>query len=73
MIDPGLKDRVVLITAANNPYGIGASVASAFAAQGAKVFLDYLRQLGATTAIDPWEARTFPGAASYWAQQLTSR
>lgn len=34
MLDPGLKDRVVLITGGNNPYGIGAATAKAFAAQG---------------------------------------
>ncbi len=38
MIDLGLKDKVVLITGANNPYGIGAATAKAFAAQGARVF-----------------------------------
>jgi 3-oxoacyl-[acyl-carrier protein] reductase len=48
MIDPGLKEKVVLITGANNPHGIGAGIARAFAAQGAKVFLHYLR--GAETA-----------------------
>ncbi len=26
MIDPGLKEKVVLITGANNPHGIGAGV-----------------------------------------------
>ena len=43
MIDPGLKDKVVLITGANNPYGIGAATARAFAAQGARVFLHFFR------------------------------
>jgi NAD(P)-dependent dehydrogenase (short-subunit alcohol dehydrogenase family) len=32
MIDPGLKEKVVLITGANNPCGIGAGMARAFAA-----------------------------------------
>ncbi|UCE22752.1 MAG: SDR family oxidoreductase [Candidatus Aminicenantes bacterium] len=41
MIDTGLKDKVVLVTGAN--HGIGAAVAAAFAEQGAKVFLNYLR------------------------------
>ena len=31
MIDYGLKDRVALITGANNPQGIGATTAFAFA------------------------------------------
>ncbi len=39
MIDPKLEGKVVLITGANNPYGIGAAIAHAFAAQGAKVLL----------------------------------
>ena len=43
MIDPQLDGKVVLITGANNPYGIGAAVAKAFARQGAKVLLTYLR------------------------------
>ena len=41
MIDPGLDGKVVLITGANNPYGIGAATAKAFAAQGARVFLHF--------------------------------
>src|ERR1017187_5456923 len=49
MIDPGLREKVVLITGANNPYGIGAGIARAFAAQGAKIFLHYLRQAEAST------------------------
>ena len=43
MKDPGLKGKVVLIIGANNPYGIGAATARAFAAQGARVFLHFLR------------------------------
>ena len=43
MIDYGLKDRVALITGANNPQGIGAASALAFARQGAKVALVYKR------------------------------
>ena len=45
MIDPGLKDKVVLVTGGNNPYGIGAAIAKTFAAEGAKVFVTYLRQI----------------------------
>lgn len=41
MADYGLKDRVVLITGANNPQGIGAATAFAFAREGAKVVLVY--------------------------------
>ena len=41
MIDYGLKDRVVIVTGANNPWGIGATTALAFAREGAKVVLIY--------------------------------
>lgn len=41
MINYGLKDRVALITGANNPQGIGATTAFAFAREGAKVVLVY--------------------------------
>ena len=41
MADYGLKDRVALITGANNPQGIGAATALAFAREGAKVVLVY--------------------------------
>ena len=43
MVDYGLKDRVVLITGANNPQGIGAATARAFAREGARVVLVYKR------------------------------
>ena len=43
MIDYGLKDRVALITGANNPWGIGATTTLAFAREGAKVVLVYKR------------------------------
>ena len=41
MINYGLKDRVAIITGANNPQGIGAATALAFAREGAKVVLIY--------------------------------
>lgn len=43
MINTGLKDKVVLITGTNNPYGIGAGIAKAFAEEKAKIFLHYFR------------------------------
>lgn len=44
MIDPGLKDKVVLVTGGNNPFGIGAAVARAFATQSANSFIHFFRQ-----------------------------
>ena len=41
MINYGLKDRVALITGVNNPQGIGATTAFAFAREGAKLVLVY--------------------------------
>ena len=41
MIEYNLTDKVALITGANNPYGIGATTALAFAKEGAKVVLVY--------------------------------
>ena len=43
MVDYGLEDRVALVTGANNPQGIGATTAFAFAREGAKVVLVYKR------------------------------
>jgi 3-oxoacyl-[acyl-carrier protein] reductase len=44
MIDPGLKDKVVLVTGGNNPSGIGAAIARAFASHGARIFIHSFRQ-----------------------------
>lgn len=41
MVDYGLKDKVAIITGANNPQGIGATTAITFAREGAKVVLVY--------------------------------
>ena len=45
MVNYGLKDKVAIITGANNPQGIGAATALAFAREGAKVVLVYKRIL----------------------------
>ena len=45
MIDYGLKGRVALITGTNNPQGIGAATAYAFAREGAKLALVYKKVL----------------------------
>ena len=41
MVDYGLRDKVVLITGVNNPQGIGAATALAFAREGARLVLVY--------------------------------
>ncbi|KAA3662842.1 MAG: SDR family NAD(P)-dependent oxidoreductase [Chloroflexi bacterium] len=43
MLDTGLKGKIAIITGANNPYGIGAGIAKAFANQGIRLFLHYFR------------------------------
>lgn len=61
MIDTGLKGKTVLVTGANNPLGIGAGIARAFAEESARVFLHYLRleekksDPGRDSASDPGE------------------
>jgi 3-oxoacyl-[acyl-carrier protein] reductase len=69
MIDPQLKNKVVLITGAN--HGIGAATARAFAQQGAKVFITYYR--GDSPLPEPKLATAaaagIGGANLYWANQ----
>jgi 3-oxoacyl-[acyl-carrier protein] reductase len=73
MLDTGLRDKVVLITGANSPYGIGAATAAAFAAQGAAVFITYLGLSSASGATAPADVPTAPGEAFYRAtQQMTA-
>jgi len=67
VINPGLEDKVVVVTGANNPYGIGAAVAKAFAKQGARVFLHYFRDKG-SLAMQSTGVRS-PGEAFYRFQQ----
>jgi 3-oxoacyl-[acyl-carrier protein] reductase len=75
MLDTRLAGKIVVITGANSPYGIGAAAARAFAAQGAAVFITYLRQqidLSPQAAAEPGAA-ALPGEAFYRAtQQLTA-
>ena len=70
MIDPGLQGKTVLVTGANNPAGIGGAIAVAFAAQGASVFITYLRvppdEFGTDAAAAA--AATIPGEAFYRAR-----
>ena len=43
MVDYGLSGKVVIVTGANNPWGIGVTTALAFAREGARVVLVYKR------------------------------
>lgn len=72
MIDTGLKSKVVLVTGAN--HGIGAATAKAFAAEGAKVFINYLRLSPEDYGVSEEEANraSTPGESFYRAQQTKS-
>lgn len=74
MIDTGLAGKVVVITGANNPQGIGAGAAQAFAAQGAKAFLTYLRMSPEDFGVSAEEAQqaSAPGLPLYYALQTHS-
>jgi 3-oxoacyl-[acyl-carrier protein] reductase len=67
MINTGLENKVVLVTGAN--HGIGAATARSFAAQGAKVFIHYLRlspeEYGGISQEETRKARE-PGRAFYY-------
>ena len=43
MIDTKLENKVAMVTGANNPLGIGASIARALSKEGVKVYLQYFR------------------------------
>jgi 3-oxoacyl-[acyl-carrier protein] reductase len=70
MINAALDDKVVVVTGANNPHGIGAAVAKAFAAQRAKVFLHYFRSKNTTHK--GLGNISSPGEAFYYSQQTKS-
>src|SRR5260370_15306284 len=70
MIDTALDDKVVVVTGANKPHGIGAAVAKAFAAQRAKVFLHYFRSKNPERK--GLVNTSSPGEAFYYSQQVKS-
>lgn len=73
MIDTKLKDKVIIVTGAN--HGIGAATATAFAREGAKVFMNYLRlspsEYGGISEGEA-ESATRPGRAYYHKMQAKS-
>jgi 3-oxoacyl-[acyl-carrier protein] reductase len=73
MKDSGLKDKIALVTGAN--HGIGAATAQALAAEGAAVFMTYLR-LHQQNTTGSWagagEEDSVPGEALYHARQAVS-
>ena len=72
MIDTGLKNKVALVTGAN--HGIGAATAKALAAEGAKVFITYLRLSPESYGFnaDDLEQATTPGLPLMRAKQAES-
>ncbi len=71
MIDTGLTGKGVLITGANNPRGIGAAIACAFAREGARIFLHYFRAANPAhgNSHNTSGDQTGPGEAFYYSQQ----
>jgi 3-oxoacyl-[acyl-carrier protein] reductase len=65
MIDPGLSNKVALVTGANNPLGIGAAIARALASNGASIFIHYYRHQDEGSAGEASE----PGMELFMEQQ----
>jgi len=67
VIDTGLRGRVALVTGGN--HGVGAATARALSAQGAAVFVAYLRLPVAATGVSEAALASVPGQAFYRARQ----
>ena len=72
MVKPSLKNKTVLVTGGNNPHGIGAATARAFAAQGAAVFIHYFRQPFDSKAVKDQKELQKPGLPFFFSQQAKS-
>lgn len=70
MIDPGLQGRVALVTGANQ--GIGAGTARALAAQGAAVFLTYLRLGGDDPGVQATDRPAYAAARARPAEDVAA-
>ncbi len=70
MIDPGLRNKVALVTGGNNPLGIGAAIARSLASHGALVFIHYYRNVAGLPdkQHDTGKARE-PGLRFFFEQQ----
>ncbi len=68
MIHTKLKNKVALITGANNPFGIGAATAKALSKEGVKVFLHYFRSSKSTDS-SKTNVKEKYGEAFYFEQQ----
>jgi 3-oxoacyl-[acyl-carrier protein] reductase len=72
-VDTGLTGKVALVTGGNNPHGIGAAAARAFAAEGAAVFIHYFSRWAESLGSPSGEgAATEPSVSYYLAMQKRS-
>jgi NAD(P)-dependent dehydrogenase (short-subunit alcohol dehydrogenase family) len=72
MIDPGLRDKVALDTGGNNLHGIGAAIARALAACGARVFMHYFRQVTDSPDEDQDTGQMQTPGLAYFSQQQST-
>ena len=73
MVNYNIEDKVVLVTGANNPYGIGAATARVFAKEGAKVFITYYRTSPEDYGVDYEEAKSASEPGMPWYHYLRTK